>query len=68
MSITWTGFLTRALYIPKISDTLESDVIIVLPAIHTLSECDSMCKNGGEKTILKMVEGGLAESLSEFCK
>ena len=60
------SFSTRALSIPKISDTLESDVIIVLPAVHKLSECDSTCKNGGKKIILKVVEGGLAESLAEF--
>ena len=62
------GLSTRALSIPKISDTLESDVISVLPAVHALSGCDSTSKIGGKKAALKVVESGLAESLSEFGK
>ena len=54
---------TRALSIPKISDTLKSDVISVLPPVHALSGCDSMSKIGGKKTSLKVVESGLAPNL-----
>ena len=59
---------TRALSIPKISDTLRNDVISILPPVHALSGCDSMSKIGGKKTALKVVESGLAESPSEFGK
>ena len=62
------GLSTRALSIPKISDTLERDVISVLPAVHALSGCDSTSKIGGKTTGLKVVESGLAESLYEFGK
>ena len=60
------GVSSRALSIPKIAETLESDVISVLPAVHALSGCDSTSKFGSKKTALKVVEGGLAESLLEF--
>ena len=62
------GLSTRALSIPKILDTLENGVINVLPAVHTLSECDSTSKIGGKTTALRVVEKGRAESLSEFDK
>lgn len=62
------GLSTRALSIPKISDTLESDVISVLPAVPTLSGCDSTRKIEGKKTVLKVAERGLAESLSDSGK
>ena len=62
------GLSTRALSIPKISDMLESYVFSVLPAVHTLSGCDSTSKIGGKKTAMKVVESGFAESLSEFGK
>ena len=57
------GVSSRALSIPQIPETLESDVISVLPAVHALSGCDSTCKIGSKKTALKVVESGLAESL-----
>ena len=38
------GLSTRALSIPKISDTLESDVISVFPALHALHGCNSTIK------------------------
>ena len=59
------GVSSRALSIPKIAETLERDVISVLPAVHALSGCDSTSKIGSKKTALKVVEGGLAESLLE---
>ena len=60
------GVSSRALSIPKIAETLESDVISVLPAVHALSRCDSTSKIGSKKTALKVLEGGLVESLLEF--
>ena len=60
------GVSSRALSIPKIAETLESDVISVLPAVHALSGCDSTSKIGSKKTALKVLEGGLVESLLEF--
>ena len=62
------GLSTRALSIPKISDTWESDVISVLPVVNTLSRCGSTSKIGGKKITLKVAESWLTESLSEFGK
>ena len=68
MALYGHGLSTRTFSIPKISDTLETDVISVLPAIHALSSCDTTSKIGGKKTALEVVEGGLSESLSKFGK
>ena len=38
--------------IHRIADTLESDVISALPAVHPLTICDSISKIGGKKTAL----------------
>ena len=62
------GVSSRVLPIHQIADTLESDVISVLPTIHALTGGDSTSKIGCKKTTLKVIENGVAENLLQFGK
>ena len=57
------GVSSRVLPIHEIADSLESDVISALPAVHALTRCDSTSKIVGKQTVLKVVANGFVENL-----
>ena len=60
--------IETVLPIHQITDTLESDVISVLPAIDALTGCCSASKIGDKKTALKVDESGFVKNLLQFGK